>query len=183
MENNNTPNPAPTPQPAPKAPAPKPEITIPKHRFDEVSKAYAETQEALKAAQAELEESRKAQERVAELEKALEDLKQQYEQEKQTAQLNRLIDAALEGKVIDIDVVKKLLDFEAITIDEKGNLKGLNEQLETLKKEKAFLWKAQKPVAPKSAKPNAPAGKSFAKKLAESKVKALGVAGKARHYF
>lgn len=180
---NNTPAPAPTPQPAPNAPAPQPEITIPKHRFDEVSKAHAETQEALRVAKAELEESKKAQAQIIELEKALEDLKQQHAQEKQDSQRNRLIDAALEGKVIDTDVVKKLLNFEAITIDEKGNLKGLNEQLETLKKEKAFLWNAPKPVAPKSAKPTAPAGKSFAKKLAEDKVKALGVAGKARHYF
>lgn len=43
------------------------------------------------------------------------------------------------------DVVAKLLDMDKISLDDNGQLLGFNDQVEALKKDNSFLFKADKP--------------------------------------
>lgn len=66
--------------------------------------------------------------------------------EKQIADIKKT--AAIESEIlkanaIDVDMVKVKLNLDDVTIDEKGGVSGLSEQLETVKKDFSFLF--QKP--------------------------------------
>ncbi len=106
--------------------------------------------------------------------KAIEDLR------KRTA-----IQAALQGKALDTDIVASLIDTGKVTVDEQGTVTGLTEQVDRLVKEKSFLFKAEdaeaspapsfQPVGtppPSGTTPRTGMGKprpgDFGKKMAES---------------
>ncbi|MBQ7756951.1 MAG: phage scaffolding protein [Oscillospiraceae bacterium] len=48
------------------------------------------------------------------------------------------------GEILDSAVVNMLIDKEQISFNEEGKLMGLNEQIDALKKDKPYLFKATK---------------------------------------
>lgn len=177
------PNPG-EPNPNPGAGTPNPsETTVPKYRFDEVNQRC----QAAEAKVAELEKQvasiAEKDKRIADLEKELTDTKSGYELEKANAKKQTLIEAALKDKVVDMEVVAKLLDNEKITVDDKGALVGLDEQIKTLKEGKPYLWKKADPkIKPGGGDPK-PSEKSFAQQLAEKKKAQQGMTNKSKNYF
>ena len=75
------------------------------------------------------------------------DLEKKYKQEKADfdkkiadTKLDHAIDMSLVGKVHDSSIVRGLLDRSKLSIDDAGNLTGLNEQLTPLQESKGFLF-------------------------------------------
>ena len=163
--------------------APSNDTMVPKYRFDEVNKKYQEAEAKLTEMQKQVDEAKAKDERIAALEKELQDTKSGYELEKMNAKRAAAIDAAIKDKVVDAEVVQKLLDMEKISFDESGAVKGLDEQLKGLQESKPYLWKPAKPVAKTGGKQGDPVPDSFAKKLAEKKKAELGVTAKMKNYF
>jgi len=158
------------------------QLMVPKWRLDEAMTLYRETEAKLSATSKQLEEANKYKEQVDTLTTEIETLKASHEAEKITATRDTLLEKTLKDKVVDLDVVKKMLDLDKLTV-EGEEVKGLDEQIKELQASKAFLFKKAQQIAPKSATPPKPADKSFAKQLAEKKVAQADVANKSVNYF
>lgn len=171
-----------TPVP-PQAQQPAGETMIPKYRFDEVSKRAQEAEAKVAELTAQVQAIKEKDDRIAALEKELADTKTSYELEKSNAKRQQAIDNALRDKAVDSDVVNKLLDLDKISIDDKGNLKGLDEQIKELQTSKPFLWKPVKQVVKPAAADKPQDMPSFAKKLAEAKKAQLSTTSKSKTYF
>lgn len=70
--------------------------------------------------------------------------KQQYEAEVEGLKLSAAVRLALGDTAQDAELVTGLLDKNKLILSEDGKVTGLEEQLKTLKKEKAFLFKEEK---------------------------------------
>lgn len=159
------------------------ETMIPKYRFDEVSRRAQEAEAKIAELQAKVDTLATKDKEIEDLKKQVQDITQGYELEKINAKKNDAIDLAIKGKVVDIEVVKSLLDMEKITVDEKGKVQGLNEQLKNLQASKAYLWKPAQPVVQPSSQGPTIEEKTFAQKMAEKKKALLGVTQKSKNYF
>ena len=71
--------------------------------------------------------------------------KQQYEADMKELKLSTAIKLALGDTAQDAELVTGLFDKSKLILSEDGKVTGLEEQLKTLKKEKAFLFKEEKP--------------------------------------
>ena len=60
-------------------------------------------------------------------------------------QLDSAIRLAIGGSAQDVDIVSGLIKRDALVLGEDGKVSGLKEQVETLMKEKPFLFKQEKP--------------------------------------
>lgn len=178
---------------------------IPKTRFDEVN-------EQLKNAKAELSErdtqitglkkfegsSKELADKVKELQEQNKQKSAEFEKALKETKLKNAVRASLGDSVFDSSLVMGLIDMSKIDLDDKDEVKsGLKEQVEVLKKDKAFLFK--EPNAPK--KPaikvtgNPPAdgddgndkltsAVAFAKQLAQNNANAsIGAAQKAEEMY
>lgn len=74
--------------------------------------------------------------------------KQQYEADMKELKLFTAIKLALGDTAQDAELVTGLFDKNKLILSEDGKVTGLEEQLKTLKKEKAFLFKEEKPQQP-----------------------------------
>lgn len=121
---------------------------VPKHRFDEVNEAKKKAEEALRERDKQLADLKKSVGDNEELKKQIETLqaenkaaKEKYEAELKELRLTTAIKLALAGQVHDTDIVAGLLDKSKIEIDDAGNIKsGLEEQINSLRESKAFLF-------------------------------------------
>lgn len=78
--------------------------------------------------------------KYADLETKYKGAKAEYEQQIKDTNLNHAVDLALSGKVHDTNIVRGLLDRTKLTLDEQGQLGGLDEQLQSLSESKSFLF-------------------------------------------
>lgn len=91
--------------------------------------------------------------------------REKYEADMKELKLTTAIKLAVGASAQDADLVTGLFDKAKLILSEDGKVTGLEEQLKALKKEKAFLFKEEKPaVAIKGGKPaegsgTPPAGK------------------------
>jgi hypothetical protein len=159
------------------------DTAIPKYRFDEVAKAKAELELKVTNLQKEVESKAELQKKVDELTAELESTKKGYETEKTEAKRQEAIKKAIGDKVVDLEVVGKLLDMEKITFDEKGELKGLDEQIKELQKSKPFLFKTPEKKVTNSQSTGGTPEKSFAKTLAERRVAQQTASKKIKNFF
>ena len=159
------------------------EQMIPYARFTEVNTRAQAAEAKVLELQKMLDGVKGKDERIAALEKELRDTKEGYELEKTNAKRTSAIEAAIRDKVVDAEVVMKLLDMDKVALDDKGQVTGLEEQLKALKTNKPYLWKPAKPVVKPGDNGKGKADKSFAQKLAESKNARQGVVAKSKNYF
>ena len=85
---------------------------------------------------------------IEELQKANKDNKAAFDQQIQALKIDSAIKLAIADSAQDTDIVTGLINKEKIIIGDDGKIVGLNEQVETLKKEKAFLFKNTNQPAP-----------------------------------
>lgn len=69
--------------------------------------------------------------------------KEKLEEMKFTHALDKALDSA---KVRDTKLIEMLLDKNSLKLDENGVIKGLDTQIESLKKTREYLFNTQKPV-------------------------------------
>lgn len=100
-----------------------------------------------------LEELKKTAGDHAELQKQIADLqadnqtaKEKYDADMKELKLSTAIRLALGESAQDADLVAGLFDKSKLILSEDGKVTGLEEQLKSLKKEKAFLFKEEKPA-------------------------------------
>lgn len=79
--------------------------------------------------------------KISEMENKYKDEKKTWEKNLADLKKNSAIKLALGDSVQDVDIVLGLLEGEKITLDEKGTLTGLDDQIKTLKESKGFLFK------------------------------------------
>ena len=159
------------------------ELMIPKRRFDEVTQKFNEAEARLAEALKEVEAAKSKDSKISELEQKIKDMEASYALKEATAKKMSAIDKAIGDTSVDPDVVKKLLDLDKITLDEKEGLKGFEEQYKELQKNKAYLFKKAAPIVPTGAGKATTQTESFAKTLAKEKVKAGGIVAKSKNYF
>jgi multidrug efflux pump subunit AcrA (membrane-fusion protein) len=136
--------------------------TIPYARFKEVNDAknLLETQvneysEQLKQLQGAAKGNDELQAKIKELQDAQEQTKINYEQALKDAKIDAAIKLSLVGKTHDEELVLGLIDRAAIEVDDNYKvIKGLDEQLGTLKESKAFLFKSEDPIIEPPTQPN-----------------------------
>lgn len=124
---------------------------IPKFKFDEVNtqKTNLETERNnLKSELDSLKNSEddvtKLKEKVTELSNTITENDTKHKEELQNQKLNSALKLAIIEQVQDAEIVSSLIDKTKLTLDENGEkiTMGLNEQIESLKQAKPFLFKA-----------------------------------------
>lgn len=169
---------------------------IPKHRFDEVTQSKNTLQEQLKTANATIENLKKFEgtnqqltEKIEKYQAEAKAKEAEYATNLKNLSKKNLIKVALlsmENRPYDVDIVSGLLDGEKILLDDKSEkiLSGLTEQLETIRKEKPFLFSVGKGdpkpggTTPKDGDDgNNPTDASidFGKRLAQQKLRSMGI--------
>lgn len=123
---------------------------IPKNRFDEVNEAKKKLEADTKEHEMQLEELKKTAGSSEELQKQIADLQaantkkeQEYQTQLKEIQMKNAITNAINGKVHDNDLVAGMFDQTKLILSDDGKVTGLDEQLEGLKKSKAFLFKQE----------------------------------------
>ena len=120
---------------------------VPKSRFDEINDAKKKALEDVAERDKQLETLKKNQgdaealkNQIAELQKANKAAAAEYD--KKVAEMK--LDAAIRAGITnaqDVGIVAGLIDRSKVTIGEDGKLTGLDEQINALQKDKAFLFK------------------------------------------
>lgn len=172
---------------------------IPKHRFDEVTAEKTNLTSQLSAANTQIEQLKKFegtnQELTAKIEKYQQDAtakETQYKESLAKMAKTNLIRVSLlssDKRPYDVDIVSSLIDVEKVVLDGKSEkiVSGLDEQLEQLKKDKAFLFSPgagnpnPKGNPPPEGNPNPQPeseAASFGKRLALAKNKSMGIVKK-----
>ena len=165
-------------------------IMVPKYRLDEALQRaqnaeakVAEMTNTINDLTKQVEGIKAKDDKIADLEKQLADEKTGREADKVAAKKSSVIDAAIKDKVVDEEVVRKLIDMDKISFNDKGETVGLDEQIKALQEGKAYLFKPAKKVVKAGDTDVGAGGKTFAQKLAEQKKANLSVTAKSNNYF
>ena len=123
---------------------------IPKQKFDEVIGSKNEFKSQVGQLTSELEALKKSAKGNEEFEQAIQKL-QDRNNEWESKYNKTLIDnavkmEALHNKALDPSDLAKFLDYNELSLDEAGNVKGLKEQIDGLKESKAYLFEQDKKV-------------------------------------
>ena len=120
---------------------------VTKEQLDTANTEKKQLQEDIKARDDQLEELKKTGGDNAELKKQIEKLQEankteakKHADELKELRLTSAIKLAIAGKVHDEDMAAALFDRSKLILAEDGKVSGLNEQLESIRKEKAFLF-------------------------------------------
>ncbi len=120
---------------------------VTKEQLDTANTEKKQLQEDIKARDDQLEELKKTGGDNAELKKQIETLQEankteakKHADELKELRLTSAIKLAIAGKVHDEDMAAALFDRSKLILAEDGKVSGLNEQLESIRKEKAFLF-------------------------------------------
>jgi len=123
---------------------------IPKQKFDEVIGSKNECKSQVGQLTSELEALKKSAKGNEEFEQAIQKL-QDRNNEWESKYNKTLIDnavkmEALHNKALDPSDLAKFLDYNELSLDEAGNVKGLKEQIDGLRETKAYLFEQDKKV-------------------------------------
>lgn len=121
---------------------------VEKSKLEEVQKEKQALEKSVKERDKQLEDLKKSEGDSEELKKQIEKLqdenkaaKEKYDIEMKELKLTTAIKLAVAGKVHDEDIAAGLFDRSKLILSEDGKVTGLEEQLKTIQKEKAFLFK------------------------------------------
>lgn len=120
---------------------------------------------------------------IANLKKQITDKENEFKAKDRQAKVDKAIEDAIKDKAVDPAVVRKMIDEGKIEINEKGEVKGLNEQIESLQKDHAFLWKPAQQSANTGAAGGKTSEESFATKLGKEAAARNAVAKEQDTYF
>jgi len=125
---------------------------IPKSRFNEVneknkdlSAQIADRDKQLTTLKKAVGDNEQLKAQIEELQKANKEQKEAADARFKDLQMDSAIKLALGDSAQDLDIVSGLIKRDAIVLGEDGKVSGLKEQVETLMKEKPFLFKQEKP--------------------------------------
>jgi len=121
---------------------------IPKSRFDEVNNERNSLKEQLQERDKQLEDLKKQakdseelQNQIKQLQKQNEETQQEYEQRLNEQKFDFAVEQALlKHEAKNVKAVKALLNSEKISLDDNGNLIGLEEQVKELKENEPYLF-------------------------------------------
>ena len=125
-----------------------PKYAVPKEQYNTLAETKKKLDEGIAERDKQLEELKKidAEGLKAEIERLQEENKaatEKYEAELKDIQLANAIKLAVAGKVHDEDLVSGLVDKTKLIIGDDGKIVGLDEQIVSLKENKAFLFKSE----------------------------------------
>lgn len=136
---------------------------VEKNKLDEAKKENQTLQQSVKDWDKQLEDLKKASGDNEELKKQIETLqgenkaaKEKYDAEMKELKLTTAIKLAVAGKVHDEDIAAGLFDRSKLILSDDGKVTGLEEQLKSIQKEKAFLFKDTQPAGGGTGKPKPP---------------------------
>lgn len=136
---------------------------VEKSKLDEAKKENQTLQQSVKDRDKQLEDLKKASGDNEELKKQIETLqgenkaaKEKYDAEMKELKLTTAIKLAVAGKVHDEDIAAGLFDRSKLILSDDGKVTGLEEQLKSIQKEKAFLFKDTQPAGGGTGKPKPP---------------------------
>lgn len=136
---------------------------VTKARFNELNEQKKTLSEQLGDRDNQLKELKKGAGDNAELKTQIEALEKANKEQKAAAetrirelQLDTAVKLAIGDSAQDADIVSSLIDKKKLILGEDGKVAGLTEQVEALKKDRAFLFKTQTP--PPAYKPDGGAG-------------------------
>jgi len=143
---------------------------IPKNRFDEVIGSKNELKTQVGELSNQLETLKKSAKGNEELTKQIEELQNKNGEwanmyKKQTIE-NAIKFKGLQSKANDISDLMKFVDFDELEITDTGEVKGLDEQIASLKETKAYLFESGE-VLPQNKAPLNPSGASAGNSLTE----------------
>lgn len=133
---------------------------VPKARFDEVNEAKKQAEKNVSERDKQLEDLKKEKgdadalkSKISELQKQNDDAKKEYDQKIAELQMDAAIKSAITNAQ-DIELVAKCIDRSKLVMGADGKVSGLTEQVDALKKDKAFLFKTdQQQYNPQGGKP------------------------------
>ena len=131
---------------------------VPKSRFNEVneekktlSATVTERDKQLEALKGTAGDTEAMKKQITELQAANKVAQAEADAKLKAYQMSAAIKLALTGSAYDVDIVASLVDTSKLILSEDGKVTGLTDQIETLKKDKAFLFKEMKtPYQPNS---------------------------------
>ena len=126
-----------------------PKYAVPKDQYNAVAEAKKKLEKDIAERDNQLEELKKidAEGLKAEIERLQEENKaatEKYEAELKDIQLANAIKLAVAGKVHDEDIVSQLIKKDELVLSEDGKVIGLDEQINSLKETKGFLFIEEK---------------------------------------
>lgn len=126
-----------------------PKYAVPKDQYNAIAEAKKKLEKDIAERDNQLEELKKidADGLKAEIERLQQEnkaAKETYERELKEIQLNNAIKLAINGKVHDVDIVSQLIKKDELVLSEDGKVVGLDEQINSLKETKGFLFIEEK---------------------------------------
>lgn len=126
-----------------------PKYAVPKEQYNTLAETKKKLDEGIAERDKQLEELKKidAEGLKAEIERLQEENKaatEKYEAELKDIQLANAIKLAVAGKVHDEDIVSQLIKKDELVLSEDGKVIGLDEQINSLKETKGFLFIEEK---------------------------------------
>jgi len=126
-----------------------PKHAVPKEQYNTLAETKKKLEEGIAERDKQLEELKKidAEGLKAEIERLQEENKsaaEKYEAEIKDIQLANAIKLAVAGKVHDEDIVSQLIKKDELVLSEDGKVIGLDEQINSLKETKGFLFIEEK---------------------------------------
>lgn len=154
---------------------------VPKSQFNEKLEALKHEKEEKDKAAKELDARKKQHEGDEDLKKQIEDLQQaaKEREKKYTADMDQLkLDAAIEkaltgAKVRSVKAARAMMDLTGAKLNDKGEVDGLSEKIEALKKSDGYLFDMGKTTI-SGLKPGEAGDDSGAPSVADVFAKALG---------
>lgn len=136
---------------------------VEKSKLEEAQKENKALTQSVKDRDKQLEDLKKSSGDNEKLKKQIETLqgenkaaKEKYDAEMKELKLTTAIKLAVAGKVHDEDIAAGLFDRSKLILSDDGKVAGLEEQLKTMQKEKAFLFKEAQPAGGGTGKPKPP---------------------------
>ena len=126
---------------------------VTKARFNELNESKKSLAEQIAERDKQLKDLKKSvgdneglRKQIEDLQKANKEQKDAFDNQTKALRLDTAIKLAIADSAQDADIVSGLIDKNKLILGEDGKVTGLTEQVEALKKDKAFLFKGPAPL-------------------------------------